>query len=318
MLLSVIIPAYNVESTLQRAVDSVLSQSMKEFEVIIVDDGSTDGTGPLCDAIESQDQRIRVIHQANGGLSAARNTGINQAQGDYLAFLDSDDEYVNDIFSLFYRAYQEYQMDLFIFNFERVSGDQVTPKNAIRQQIFKSQEAVRVLHQYNGLDFYAWNKIWHHSLFDEMRYPLDTLYEDMHVSYLGAKQANCVITTDKVGLRYYDNPLGITAQTFSPGQFDNVTERVKILDDVLIHFPELAQGAARRLFDSFLIVAYQLSQCEDKKMKKKYHSRLLEILKQYQPYFKDNEEISWQKRLAWSLYQVSPSLYSHLYRMYLS
>lgn len=101
MLLSVIIPAYNVESTLQRAVDSVLSQSMKEFEVIIVDDGSTDGTGPLCDAIESQDQRIRVIHQANGGLSAARNTGINQAQGDYLAFLDSDDEYVNDIFPYF-------------------------------------------------------------------------------------------------------------------------------------------------------------------------------------------------------------------------
>ena len=96
MKVSVIIPVYNVEHYLERCVQSVLRQTYKDLEIILVDDGSTDGSGKLCDKIAGRDLRVRVIHQENQGLSGARNTGIRQAQGDYAIFIDSDDEWLLD------------------------------------------------------------------------------------------------------------------------------------------------------------------------------------------------------------------------------
>lgn len=96
MKVSVVIPVYNVKPYLERCVDSVLRQTYKDLEIILVDDGSTDGSGELCDDIATQDQRIQVIHQKNQGLSGARNTGIRHAQGDFLIFMDSDDEWLLD------------------------------------------------------------------------------------------------------------------------------------------------------------------------------------------------------------------------------
>ena len=89
--ISVIVPVYNVEGYLARCVDSILGQTYENLEVILVDDGSRDGSGALCDAFARQDHRVKVIHKPNGGLSSARNTGIDAAQGEYLAFVDSDD-----------------------------------------------------------------------------------------------------------------------------------------------------------------------------------------------------------------------------------
>ena len=90
-LISVIIPVYNVKPYLRMCADSVFSQTFRNLEIIFVDDGSTDGSGELCDELAAEDSRVRVIHQANGGLSAARNTGIDASTGAYLYFLDSDD-----------------------------------------------------------------------------------------------------------------------------------------------------------------------------------------------------------------------------------
>ena len=101
MLVSVIIPAYNVEKTLERAVKSVMLQTYREIEILIVDDGSPDSSGLIADRLAGEDSRIRVIHQVNGGLSAARNTGIEEAEGIYIAFLDSDDEFELDIIETF-------------------------------------------------------------------------------------------------------------------------------------------------------------------------------------------------------------------------
>lgn len=96
MKVSVVIPVYNVKPFLERCVDSVLRQTYKDLEIILVDDGSTDGSGELCDDIATRDHRIQVIHQKNQGLSGARNTGIRHAQGDFLIFMDSDDEWLLD------------------------------------------------------------------------------------------------------------------------------------------------------------------------------------------------------------------------------
>ena len=96
MKLSIIIPAYNVEQTLERCVESVLRQKFRDYQLILVDDGSTDGSGRICDELAKRDHRIQTIHQPNKGLSAARNAGIKRAKGEYITFIDSDDYIASD------------------------------------------------------------------------------------------------------------------------------------------------------------------------------------------------------------------------------
>lgn len=118
MMLSIIVPTYNVKSYIEECIDSLLTQNYTNCEIIIVDDGSTDGSGQVCDKLKSKDSRIRVVHQENGGLSAARNTGLKFANGKYISFIDSDDVISSSMFSNMINALEKNRADVAICNFE--------------------------------------------------------------------------------------------------------------------------------------------------------------------------------------------------------
>ena len=118
--LSIIIPVFNVEKYVQTCLDSVIEQSFRDFEVIVVDDGSTDGSPAICDAAAKQDGRIRVIHQRNGGLSAARNAGLDIARGEWIGFLDSDDFILPDMYEKLMNAAEKARADIAVCNYMRV------------------------------------------------------------------------------------------------------------------------------------------------------------------------------------------------------
>lgn len=317
MLISIIIPVYNVNNTLKRAVDSCTGQSYKDLEIILVDDGSTDGSGQLCDEIAASDQRIKVIHKENGGLSSARNAGIEQATGSYIAFLDSDDEFVLDIMETFIADYQKQACDLYIFNLKRVFEDgSAEIKKADNTFTTDNEQAYQTILDNNGLDFYAWNKIYKASLLETTRFPEGTLYEDNIVSYTVVKEACSVLTTDKIGILYYENKLSIVAQNFNPKQMDNVYERLKILDDVKISFPDLTAKTARRAFDGFLSTAFKLACSDNSEHFKQYDKQLKEVYQSYKSDF-DQANIDWKKKLAWKIYNSSPKVYTRLYKAYL-
>ena len=103
-LISVVIPVYNIEEYLERCVNSICAQTYRNLEILLVDDGSTDGSGALCDALAEKDKRIKVFHKANGGSSSARNVGIAQARGKYIGFVDSDDYISENMYELLYEA----------------------------------------------------------------------------------------------------------------------------------------------------------------------------------------------------------------------
>lgn len=119
-MVSIVVPVYNVRDYLEKCVKSVLAQTYEKWEMILVDDGSTDGCGALCDALAAQDVRIRVIHKENGGLSDARNTGAKQADGEYLLFLDSDDTIAPETLEETVSAAKKYQSDIVLFDYKRV------------------------------------------------------------------------------------------------------------------------------------------------------------------------------------------------------
>ena len=164
---SIIVPVYNAMESLRRCVDSILHQSYPDYELLLVDDGSRDGSGALCDDYAAQDTRIRVIHQENAGVSAARNRALDQARGTYLQFLDSDDWITPDATGLLVRAAGEQQCDLVIADFYRVVGERVSHKGDIGESAVLSREeyAARMMEQ--PADFYygvLWNKLYRRAI----------------------------------------------------------------------------------------------------------------------------------------------------------
>ena len=185
-LITVVIPVYNVEDYLAKCIDSVLSQSYSFLEIILVDDGSTDSCGQMCDKYAEKDKRIKVIHKSNGGLSSARNSGIDIASGKYIAFVDSDDYIHPLMFQQLIHIAQEYDVPLVCCDY---TSTRFPDEEKYNVEFFNTQEAVDHLLDDTGYKCFAWNKIYERSLFNGIRYPLGKLYEDISTTYKLFKRA---------------------------------------------------------------------------------------------------------------------------------
>lgn len=201
MLLSVIIPVYRTEQTLQRCVESVLNQGVDDMEVILVDDGSPDNCPQLCDDWAAKDARIKVIHKTNGGLSDARNAGIDIAKGEYITFVDSDD-WVDD---------NTYATLLNIMGDNDILEYPIADRLPLQNHVYHDADKYW-LHSQAYLHTYAWNKLYKRSLFDDIRYPVGKVFEDVHTLPLLLRAATTIATTDKGCYHYCYNPQGITAK----------------------------------------------------------------------------------------------------------
>jgi CDP-glycerol glycerophosphotransferase len=180
-LLSVVVPAYNVEEYVEESLASVLGQSYPELEVVVVDDGSTDGTGDIVDRIAAGDRRVRVIRQANAGLGAARNTGVRHARGDLLAFADSDDLVVEGAYERLVGALAESGSALAIGAVERFEGDRVVAGPLMKENHARAAYGVTLADQPLILaDVFAWNKVYRRSFWDAtgLDFPVGVRYED--------------------------------------------------------------------------------------------------------------------------------------------
>ncbi len=212
MKLSIIIPVYNVESTLDQCVRSVLSQDIPDSEIILIDDGSTDQCPQMCDNYNTSFSCVRVIHQANQGLSAARNAGLDIAQGEYVTFVDSDDYLAGETYHRLIKELDEDpELDMIEYSFYERKG------NLLRERIVQftntSYTNMRKYwlkgHAYEHT--YAWNKIYRRHVFDQVRFPVGKTFEDTFT--LPHVLANCrKVATSSHGLYYYKwNGAGITA-----------------------------------------------------------------------------------------------------------
>ncbi|MDO4680728.1 MAG: glycosyltransferase family 2 protein [Aerococcus sp.] len=319
MLISIIVPIYNTEKTLERAVQSLTQQTYEDIEIILVDDGSTDESGAIADQLAEQDERIRVIHQENAGPSVARNNGIAAAAGDYIAFLDSDDEFETYILELFMESYHHRPMDIFIFNIERVFSDRKQVRNSTNAFYTDMEQAVAALFTYNGVDFYVHNKIFNAELFQNVTFPVGKLYEDMNPIYDLVAQAHAVEITNQIGIRYYDTSDSLTTETFRPRQVESITERLILHQKVKRDFPSVTGKSARRLLDGFLGVAEKLAMAKKNGYPKfeQFDQKLKRYYAIYQEDIEASNELNWKKHWAWWLYTQWPAGYAMIYHLYL-
>lgn len=196
LLVSIIIPVYNVEKYLLACVNSVINQTYKCLEIILVDDGSTDSSGRICDECAKLDSRIKVIHKVNGGLSDARNAGIDAATGDYLAFVDSDDIIHTRFIEMLYALANYLNADISSVEFKNFYDEETLDLEEIlvgKTMILQSEEAIdKILYQ-NILDNSACNKLYDRRLFDGLRFPIGKLYEDLAIFYKVYERAKKVV-----------------------------------------------------------------------------------------------------------------------------
>ena len=211
MKLSIVIPVYRTEATLERCVESVVSQDYADMEIILVDDGSPDGCPQLCDAWAERTPGVKVIHKANGGLSDARNAGIGAAQGDYITFVDSDDYLGEQTYGpLMALLADRPDIDILEYPVNVFYGSPKQHLLDLPEKDYHDMEAYWL----DGCAYqhtYACNKIFKAGLFDKVKFPVGRVFEDAYTLPLLLKEAQTVVTTSR-GLYYYcANADGITA-----------------------------------------------------------------------------------------------------------
>ncbi len=221
-LISVIVPVYNVDEFLDACLQSIVDQSYPRLEILVVDDGSTDGSGDKCDRWAERDERIRVIHQPNGGLSSARNTALDAMSGDWVIMVDSDDVLHPDAASTLLDVIRREQADIVVGDYVVIYDDE-RPKwpadTASHGTAYGQHDALLAVFYQKGLTHSAWARIYRSSLFDGIRYPVGQLYEDLAIIYPLLKKCDKVVKIDKVVYGYRQRRNSILSH-FSPRRAD--------------------------------------------------------------------------------------------------
>lgn len=204
MKLSVIVPIYNCEPFLPACLDSILAQTYTDLEIILVDDGSPDQSPQICNEYEKADRRIKVIHQDNQGVSAARNAGLRLASGELISFIDSDDTLEPDMYELLVAAMQDHDADISHCGFNRVENGVVHPIYDTRQTVLQtSEEAVRCLITGKLFTGSLWNKLFRTSLLEGLSfYEALKINEDIQFAFEAFRRANRIVFSDYAKYNY--------------------------------------------------------------------------------------------------------------------
>ena len=256
-LVSIIVPCYNVESYLQRCVESLVAQTYKNVEIILVDDGSTDSTSRLCDKYSECNSNIIVKHQENQGLSEARNTGIQMANGEFLTFIDSDDFVSADYVEHLYDILKKNNADVSVSQFSLFYDDSVVKKmdaSKCKTQVLRPHDAVKKMFYQELFDTTACAKLYKSSLFSDIKYPSNLLFEDLATTYKLLLKANIIVVSNYSSYYYYMRSNSIEGSTFSIRKYDSMLAVVKQLENDHLLLP-IGKSVKCRIF-SFVLHIY--------------------------------------------------------------
>ena len=220
--ISIVIPVYNVEKHLNRCVDSLINQTYKNFEIVLVDDGSLDNSGKICDRYALEDNRIHVIHQSNMGLSGARNSGIDwidkNSDCDWIGFIDSDDWVHEQYLESLIKTADVTGAGIIICEYLRTEGETVDIKEDKTIGSIIDKADFYINHTVTSTT--AWGKLYKRALFNNVRFPLGKLHEDEFVTYKILFNCDDAAYIDQPLYYYYQNPEGIMLSKWNPRRMD--------------------------------------------------------------------------------------------------
>ena len=299
-LISVIVPVYNVEEFLPYSLDSIVNQSYENLEIIIINDGSTDMSGKICNEYAKRDKRIKVINQENKGLSGARNTGIANASGKYIAFIDSDDIISSQFLKYLHKIIVETQSDIAECSFTKIGENEVFAKKYEFDEdekyiVINSEQALNRLHnedvEITIKSVVVWNKLYKKELFNEIEFPKGKRYEDDFTTYKILGKIHKMVSSNRILYNYVQRKKSIMHQKFSLKRldalevFDNYINVFKWHSDKYLFDKCLVRHL--RVLTTILEELYNSDYGEKDKIKEILKERYDETVKILQKHMKD-------------------------------
>ena len=248
-LITVIIPVYNVEKYLPKCVESVVNQTYKELEIILVDDGATDKSGMLCDECAKNDARIKVIHKPNGGLSSARNAALDIFKGEYVTYIDSDDHITDDYVAYLYKVLNENDADVSMCQLKKIYNDSEGLDMAGEQiAVLSGSEAIENYLYQRSFTASAHCKLYKRFIFDDLRYPEGYYYEDMAIICKIMDRTKRVVVSNQQKYYYIQRNDSIMGESFNPKKMQRIEVANWVRDFIILKYPQIKKAADARCF----------------------------------------------------------------------
>lgn len=298
-MISVIVPVYNVETYLDKCIRSIVDQSYANLEIILVDDGSSDRSSTICDVWGTKDDRIKVIHQKNGGLSDARNTGMSAATGDYISFIDSDDWIAPEMMARLIEAIRQDKSDIAACTVQIVSekdsmGELLTAqKNMVLDQV----AAQKSLLEDSLLRQPVWYKLYKRVLIQDIPFETGKYHEDVFWSYQAVGKANKISLIDYIGYYYRQRTDSIMGKEYSLTRLDALEAVEKRYHFLAEHCPELERNARISILVQCIYNAQMSLKYLSGENKKRAFRRLNSVKNRYSYPWRDYCDQKWTHRL---------------------
>lgn len=292
MKVSVVVPVYNVEKYLKRCLDSIINQTYKNIEIILVNDGSKDNSRDICEEYEKNFDNIILINQENGGLSAARNTGLKYVKGEAVTFVDSDDWLELDAIEYYVDSMKKYNVDMVVTNNIRTKDYQknILQPNNIKEEVLTQEDYAKKFFKIDGnsIEYYAWSKLYKREIMEDVEFPVGLFAEDVLGTFRYMKNSQSIFYSNKITYNYFINDNGLTAK-FGDKDFD----LEKIWDTIV----EESEGYENKNFLKYAVInrkridfnlLCRIALAENKEENiEKYNRKITELLKS----IKENKQL---------------------------
>ena len=324
--LTVIVPIYNVEKYLHRCVDSILNQTFSDFELILVDDGSPDNCGAICDEYAKKDKRIKVIHKENGGLSDARNAGLDIAEGEYVSFIDGDDFIHNQTYEFMLNLMNENNAGIGCFNYQFIKTNE--KENEVKYEYDEVKSKLKIIDSKNFLsnfnEYYhavswisACTKIYQRIIFERLRFPYGKVDEDSYMLHHVVSKTKKIIRTDTTFYYYVWTEGSISRSAFSPKRFDKNGANLDRVEFFKSKGIKKQENFFKRLYLLNTLKMYYEVKNEHPEFLKDYKKHILEYKKNLKDFIRENETICNMEKVIYNLFSINPKFAEGLYNKYL-
>ncbi len=284
-LISVILPIYNKQAYLPKCMESMLNQTYQNLEIVLVDDGSCEECALLCDRYADTDPRVKACHKKNGGISDARNYGIQQAEGEYISYVDPDDDVDSDYIAYLYELIQKYRTPMSICQHRVIfENGRIKDYGADGDEQLDGRTCVERMLYHDVIDTSVWGKLYRRELFEGITFPLGKQFEDMGTVYKLMLRSGQIAVGYASKYSYYMRKDSITNCMFNPHKLDLLEMTDRMADEVAAAYPDLADAALRRQVYARFSTLNQLLYTNEEHLKEEQvrfiRQRQLQVLKQ--------------------------------------
>lgn len=317
ILISIIVPVFNVEKYLENCMKSIIKQTYKNIEIILVDDGSTDNSGKICDMLAKKDKRIKVYHKINGGLADARNFGIGKATGEYVTFIDSDDDITEEYIEYLFGLLNKNNTEMSIGAYSVVTNNKIINiGDGYVEEVLIQVEAIKRLLCEEGYTVSSCAKMYSKDLFSDIKFPKGKICEDNGTTYKLIMKCDKIAYGNKSIYNYYKRENSIMTSKFNLRKLDLIDLSDQMCQEIVEKFPELYNYTEKKKITARFSILRQMLVSNLSQQEKIEEKKIEKYLKKRAKYILDGKQFEKREKIAMLALLLGKRFYAFAWKIY--